>query len=205
MDTNWPRDLPLVASLEKHEHDRLSVDRPDLHDPRLRVSFVFDEIGRTSEQAVEAVGDPQPSIGAGEAPHAIPVMAVEEVNVALQEPRSGGIKRTARFAGRFSWQVGELRPSAGERGFDAANRRAHEFCGLFQRIVEHVLQEDAGSLLWRQVANEPFDGSVRFGCRRLCTDDDGIARIGALRALARYSPPEKVNAAIVSDAKQPGF
>ncbi len=28
MDTNRPRDLPLVASLEEHEQDRLSVDRP---------------------------------------------------------------------------------------------------------------------------------------------------------------------------------
>src|SRR5258705_7072658 len=75
MDTNRPRDLPLVASLEEHEQDRLSVDRPELHGPRLWVSLVFDEIGRASEQAVEAVGDPQPSIGAGETPHAIPVMA----------------------------------------------------------------------------------------------------------------------------------
>ena len=99
MDANRPRDLPLVASLEEHEQDRLSIDRPELHGPRLWVSLVFDEIGRTSEQAVEAVGDPQPSIGAGEAPHAIPVMAVEELNIALQEPRIVGIKRTARTVG----------------------------------------------------------------------------------------------------------
>jgi hypothetical protein len=66
-------------------------------------------------------------------------MAVEEVNIALQEPCGVGIKRTARFAGRLSRQVGELRPSTGERGFDAANRRVHEFRGLFQRIVEHIL------------------------------------------------------------------
>src|SRR5271168_4290126 len=49
---NRPRDLPLVASLEEHEQDRLSVDRRELHGPRLWVSLVFDEIGRASEQAV---------------------------------------------------------------------------------------------------------------------------------------------------------
>src|SRR6185295_19871945 len=106
MDTNRPRDLPLATSLEEHEQYRLSVDRPELHGPRLWVSLVFAEIGGASEQAVEAVGDPQPGIGTGEAPHAIPVMAVEEVNVALQEPRGVGIKRTARFAVRFRGQVG---------------------------------------------------------------------------------------------------
>jgi hypothetical protein len=201
MDTNRPRDLRLVASLEEHEQDRLSVDSPELHGPHLWVSLVFDEIGRASEQAVEAVGDPQPGIGAGEAPHAIPVMAVEEVNIALQEPRGVRIKRTARFAGRFSGQVGELRPSTGQRGFDAANRRVHEFCCLFQRIVEHILEEDAGALLGRQVTNQPFDGAMGIDRRRLCSDDADVVRIGALRALARIAPPQKVNAAIVSDAK----
>src|SRR4051794_23100119 len=73
MDTNRPRDLPLVASLEEHEQDRLSVDRPELHGPLLWVSLVFDEIG----------------------------IACEEVNIA----RGVGIKRTARFAGRFSVQI----------------------------------------------------------------------------------------------------
>jgi hypothetical protein len=51
------------------------------------------------------------------------------------------------------------------------------------------------------VANQPFDGAMCIGRRRLCNDDADVVRIGALRALARIAPPQKVNAAIVSDAK----
>ena len=57
----------------------------------------------------------------------------------------------------------------------------------------------------RQVADQPFDGAMCIGRCRLCNDDADIVRVGALGTRARIAAPQKVDAAIMRDAKQPGF
>ena len=90
-----------------------------------------------------------------------------------------------------------------EGGFHAADRRVDELGDFLERIVEDVLQQDAGPLFRGQSDHEPLYGPIEApaeGVNGLNQVRHGGARLGLYASAAAA---QKIDAMVVRDPKQP--
>ena len=112
---------------------------------------------------------------------------------------SAAAQNAPYYPDRFDWQ----KHTPQQEGFDAA--RLDEAIRFAIASDNPAPRDQAVVHQQSFAANEPFDGAACIGRCRLCRDNADVVRIGVLRALAHIASPQKVDAAIVSDAKQPGL
>ena len=166
---------------------------------------------------VEIVADVAPSGGLAprdqveahvvgeERAHAVPVMGVEESGIAFQGRRRR--RRARRRQGRGVGLV-ERGAAAMQRCLDRGNAQAQLGRDLVDRMLEHVLQDDAAALRRRQGEERRDRGAHRLLARddvvRLERDRVGDVERGIERlARAQRLVAPVVDRAVVSDAKQP--
>ena len=95
---------------------------------------------------VAEADDPQSRVRPEQLANAVPVLAVEAIEVGLN---LSALARRQVFDRSGLCRPLELAASAVQHRLHAAHRRADDLGGLLQRVLEHILQNQAGTLLRR--------------------------------------------------------
>src|SRR5256885_3244733 len=202
-ETDDVRDLPRVQRAMEDDDCRLAVQLADDRAPRNGDALVLSEVLCVGKVAGEAIGDIQPSVGGDQLAQTVAIVRVEALDVELHEHLIIIAFRARRL--QIARALGELRPSAIERGLHTTDRRVDEIGDLLERVVEHVLEEHARALLRRKEEHEMLARRTEVGAREFdCRD--AILRLRRLHlgVLTNLTPAQKVDAAVVRDAKEPG-
>src|SRR6266700_298629 len=102
--------------------------------------------------ASKGVGHNEPRIRTNQLTNSIPVSAIESLDIKLHDASDFRAGDSGGF--RLKSSGGELCSRTIKGGLNASDRRVDHLCDLLKRVVEYILQEDAGTFLWRQREDE---------------------------------------------------
>src|SRR5258708_965098 len=148
------------------------------------------------------IGDAQVRISTDQFTQAIPVAAIEALDIDVEQRRQfridhglgPGVIAERRQLGAASLEC-SLHPTDG---------RADEIRNFVQRIVEDVLEKHAGSLLGWQIDHKSLDGAVQRPTDGLDWRRPIRLNSGCLGLVANAAFPQEVDTAIMRDSEQPG-
>src|SRR4029450_9370852 len=137
---------PRIHAAVKHNHHGRAIDFTDRHLPWECPAFINTKVSRFIQAASKPIDDVQPSVGADQFTKSIPIVAIESLDVEIQQLHQF---RTSHGL-RLDWRRSSLyfRSSPVKRCLDATYRGIDKLCNFLQRVVKYILQQHTGAFHW---------------------------------------------------------